>query len=207
MNTSVSLFINLVLQGLIAVTVWLYYREKKFPVADKYYTFGPRFWTGSVDSCVMWPITAAATFLLALRLPPIVGITLLIVQNLAWLFYTVLMHAWYGQTYGKMVCKVKVVDFPGEGPISFWQACLREGIPIAVSFGIIAYEISAASKGAFSSDAAAKDMLMKGKGFLLLALLPVLWFLAEAITMLSNDKRRALHDFIAGTVVVRTNIP
>jgi uncharacterized RDD family membrane protein YckC len=34
----------------------------------------------------------------------------------------------------------------------------------------------------------------------------MLWFLAEVLTMFTNRKRRALHDFIAGTVVVRTNI-
>lgn len=30
------------------------------------------------------------------------------------------------------------------------------------------------------------------------------WFFLEVVTMLFNDKRRALHDFIAGSVVVRT---
>ena len=29
------------------------------------------------------------------------------------------------------------------------------------------------------------------------------WFLLEFITLLTNDKRRAFHDYIAGTVVVR----
>ncbi len=32
------------------------------------------------------------------------------------------------------------------------------------------------------------------------------WWIAEIITMLTNEKRRAIHDYIAGTVVVRTNI-
>ena len=32
------------------------------------------------------------------------------------------------------------------------------------------------------------------------------WFVLEIITMLLNKKRRALHDLIAGTVVVRTSI-
>ena len=31
------------------------------------------------------------------------------------------------------------------------------------------------------------------------------WFLIEVITMLANNKRRALHDFIAGSVVVRVS--
>ena len=33
-----------------------------------------------------------------------------------------------------------------------------------------------------------------------------IWFMLEIITMLLNEKRRALHDLIAGTVVVRTQI-
>lgn len=32
----------------------------------------------------------------------------------------------------------------------------------------------------------------------------LLWFVAEIVTSLMNQKRRAVHDFIAGTVVVKT---
>jgi uncharacterized RDD family membrane protein YckC len=32
------------------------------------------------------------------------------------------------------------------------------------------------------------------------------WGLADILTFLFNDQRRALHDFIAGTVVVKTNV-
>lgn len=32
------------------------------------------------------------------------------------------------------------------------------------------------------------------------------WWVAECVTMLTNDKRRAVHGFFAGTVVVRTDI-
>jgi uncharacterized RDD family membrane protein YckC len=31
----------------------------------------------------------------------------------------------------------------------------------------------------------------------------LLWFLLEIITLFANKKRRALHDFIAGSVVIR----
>jgi uncharacterized RDD family membrane protein YckC len=33
--------------------------------------------------------------------------------------------------------------------------------------------------------------------------LATLWFLLEIATMLTNEKRRAVHDFIAGSVVIR----
>ena len=50
------------------------------------------------------------------------------------------------------------------------------------------------------------EALEASTGFWLMISLPVLWFVAEVLTMLTNEKRRAVHDFIAGTVVVRTNI-
>jgi uncharacterized RDD family membrane protein YckC len=31
------------------------------------------------------------------------------------------------------------------------------------------------------------------------------WYIASQITLLVNDQRRTLHDFIAGTVVTRTD--
>ncbi len=34
----------------------------------------------------------------------------------------------------------------------------------------------------------------------------LVWTATEVITMLMNCKRRAIHDFIAGTIVVRTNL-
>jgi uncharacterized RDD family membrane protein YckC len=33
----------------------------------------------------------------------------------------------------------------------------------------------------------------------------LVWILLELITMLANKKRRAIHDFIAGSVVIRTD--
>lgn len=189
----------LVTQVLVALLVWRYYRTRIFPLSMKYSTFGPRFWTGTVDSCVLWPIGFAAFILQARELPPAVFMAISIAGNLIWLLYTVIMHAKYGQTYGKMACKVRVIDFKTEGPISYRQAFLREGIPIAFCLGLVFYEIYAIFSGALSQESMQVPVS-------LLSTLQQLWFVAEVITMLTNEKRRALHDFIAGTVVVRTNI-
>lgn len=50
------------------------------------------------------------------------------------------------------------------------------------------------------------EALAASTAFWLLALIPLVWFVAEVLTMLTNERRRALHDFIAGTVVIRTNV-
>ena len=206
MDITIQQIASLVIQVLVAGLVWRYYRARTFPRFRRYSTFGARFWTGSVDACVLWPIGFVASALLSLELPPAVAAGIIIAQNLLWLFYTVHMHAKYGQTYGKMVCKVRVIDFKTEGAITFRQAFLREGIPIAVSLGLVGCEISAVFDGALSPAAIARGELAEQSAFWLLASLPLLWFVAEAVTMLTNEKRRALHDYLAGTVVVRTNL-
>src|SRR5882724_2398788 len=172
---------------------------------SRYSTFGPRFWTGFVDSCVLWPLGFVTSALLSLNVPRGVASLLIIVNSLAWLVYTVVMHARYGQTVGKMATKVRVVDFRTEGKISWSQAWLREGIPMFLSLGFLGYEIFAVwTRRLAPSDIA--NGLVADKAYWLLTALPGLWFIAEVLTMLTNEKRRALHDFIAGTVVVRTNI-
>lgn len=154
----------------------------------------------------MWPIGFAASTLLSLGLPTTLAALLLILDRLAWFLYTVVMHARYGQTVGKMVTKVRVVDFPGEGPISWRQAWLREGIPIVLSVGVLVYEVAGVLTGRVSASAVATGEALAGGPFWLLMALPLGWFLAEVLTMLTNDKRRALHDLVAKTVVIRTNL-
>ncbi len=197
-----SLGITLVVSFLI----WRHYRQKKVPLYLRYSTFGPRFGTGFVDSLVLWPIGLAASVYLVLNVPRFVAVALVIFGNLAWLFYTVLLHARYGQTVGKMATKVRVVDYRTEGRISIRQAWLREGIPLLLSVGGVVYEISLILNGRLNWKTIPAGELLDNKWYWLANSVPTLWFAAEVLTMLTNRKRRALHDLIAGTVVVRTNI-
>jgi uncharacterized RDD family membrane protein YckC len=192
----------------IALLVWGYYRDRCFTAAGRYSTFGPRFWTGSIDRCVLWPVGLATTALLYLDIPRSLAASLIVAQNLVWLLYTVGMHACYGQTVGKMVTKVRVVDLRTEGRISWRQAWLREGVPMVLSLGFLSWIVFLIlGRGLDPKTLASREAALPARsGFWLLTALPALWFLAEVLTMLTNRKRRALHDFIAGTVVVRTNI-
>jgi uncharacterized RDD family membrane protein YckC len=192
---------------LIAWAVWGNYRSRTVAPTKRYSTFGPRFWAGSVDSCVLWPIGFIVYVLLRLDTPRVLAASLVTVQSLAWLVYTVVMHARYGQTVGKMATKVRVVDTKTEGSISWRQAWLREGIPMVLSLGLVVYEAYTILGGSLSGKAVAQGVAsVPGRMFWIATALPALWYLAEVLTMLTNDKRRALHDFIAGTVVIRTNI-
>jgi len=202
-----GLLINFAVTLLTSLLVFLSYKGESFPADRRYSTFWPRFWTGSVDSCVLWPIAFLSNILLVCDIPKVLGASVVIVESFAWLIYTVVMHARFGQTVGKMVTKVRVVDFRTERMISWRQAWLREGIPGVLSFGIVGYEAYEILTGDIAlKETVGGQSLSRSGAFWFVAALPVLWFLAEVLTMLTNQKRRALHDFIAGTVVVRTNI-
>jgi uncharacterized RDD family membrane protein YckC len=130
-----------------------------------------------------------------------------IIQSLVWVVYSVTLHARYGQTVGKMATKVRVVNFRTEGKISWAQAWLRDGIPLFLSLGLVGYEVYGILSGRITPSALENsETFNNDRVYWLLTGIPGLWFLAEVLTMLTNRKRRALHDFIAGTVVVRTNV-
>jgi uncharacterized RDD family membrane protein YckC len=186
--------------------IWWCYRWKTVGLERKYSTFWPRFWTGFIDASVLWPISLLTSIYLVVNVPKVVAAALVVVGNLAWLFYTVLLHARYGQTVGKMATKVRVVDNRTEGRISSGQAWLREGIPLLLSVGSVIYEISLILDGRLNWKTTAAGEVFDNKWYWLANSVSTLWFAAEVLTMLTNRKRRALHDFIAGTVVVRTNI-
>lgn len=117
--------------------------------------------------------------------------------NNLFVIYSVVMHATFGQTVGKMLANVKVVTVLDESDIRLRHALLRDIVPIAglvLSFVGILWDALLPSSPATISFALAA---------LWLVVLVVFWPVAEIITMLLNKKRRAIHDYIAGTVVIR----
>lgn len=148
----------------------------------------------------------ALNLLLMLNLQATVAATIIAIEHIIWIAYTIYMHSKHGQTYGKMVCKVKVVNHDNEQPITLKQAVIREGIPL--TFGTLGtfYFIYAVGTGKVSQDHIKTGAYIKDSSFMILTYLSLGWFIIEFITMLTNDKRRAIHDYIAGTVVIRTNL-
>jgi uncharacterized RDD family membrane protein YckC len=205
-SNSVGQLINFGISAAIAAVIWNYYDERKFPVSLKYSTFWPRFWSPTVDGCVLFPLGFVSSYWAGSVESAQWATSLIVAQNLIRLVYTVWMHARYGQTVGKMVCGVRVIDFKSEGRISFLQAAIRESIPIGLNLilaGYATYKLFGLRPAPHSDPQAVFREL--GPVFWL-GSLSMIWFLLEIVTMLTNDKRRALHDYLAGTVVVRTNL-
>jgi uncharacterized RDD family membrane protein YckC len=166
---------------------------------DRYSTFGARFLAGMIDGLVFLPLGIISVRYIN---SPDDGVALFLIWSTIgyssyWL-YTVLLHARYGQTLGKRVMGVKVLDVSESRIPTFAQAFLRDSVYIALNTFTLAYLFFLVLNGEYTANALnqsspARIMNWVGWG----------WFLTEIVTMLTNDKRRALHDFIARTVVVR----
>ena len=93
---------------------------------DRYSTFWPRFWAGFVDGLVFLPISLGDNYLL---LPGRTATTLILWAMFsypAYWIYSVVLHAKRGQTVGKKLERVKVLDISEARIPSFLQAVLRD---------------------------------------------------------------------------------
>jgi uncharacterized RDD family membrane protein YckC len=165
---------------------------------DRYRTSWARFWAGAVDTVVFVPLSFIDDALLSPERSPWILIAWATVSYSSYWLYSVLLHARYGQTVGKRLLRVKVLDLEELHPPSLRQAFLRDiGIVVlnTMSLFYLAYLVLTASY-----EAGAEFSSVPGE---ILTWAAVAWFVLELVTMLSNEKRRAFHDFIARTVVVR----
>ncbi|HHO56218.1 MAG TPA: RDD family protein [Trueperaceae bacterium] len=196
------IFIGLVLDLTIAIPVYLHYRKStKFPF-EKYQTLWPRFFAPYFDSLVFWPLTGLLFIILLLVNTPakILMLTSFII-GLVRTVYRMYFTGRFGQTIGKMACKVKVVDAKTGADISYLQAVLRNIISIVSTVIAIVFFPS----HIFFTRADYKQLIFS-PSFKIIVAASIIWTIANIIVFFSNDKRRAIHDYIAATVVVRTNL-
>lgn len=111
------------------------------------------------------------------------------------LAYSIILHWRYGKTIGKMVTRVTVVRNDTETAISLRQSFLRDSPWVALT--IFGWALAAVALRTASTSGLIVTLAK------LLQWCALAWFLVEIVTMLTNDKRRAVHDYIADTVVVR----
>lgn len=199
---------------IIPPIAWWFYRKHPAYPDQVYRTFWPRFWAGITDALVLLPLGLIAQYILTLdgsiwdTARWLYVVIFMINCTYAWV-YSVSMHGRFGQTLGKMSTRVRVVDVKTEGPITFRHALLRDSVPILISNFLLLYESYRLITGLPVSESITRissDPSVATTGEIWIALIVLVWWFAEIITMLTNDKRRAIHDFIAGTVVIRTNI-
>lgn len=172
---------------------------QKMGEVSKYSTFWPRLFAVTIDGVIFSIVLYVECLLLGISYNP-QDKFLQAVNGIQFSIYLILMHGFFGQTVGKMIVGVKVVNHANEAKINVIQSLRRESVGLVLNVSwfilILAIVISFEISGVVS-----ENLLYTIFWFGLLA---IAWGVSEFITMLFNDKRRAVHDYIGKTVVVRT---
>jgi uncharacterized RDD family membrane protein YckC len=133
-----------------------------------------------------------------------------IIPNLIFgLWYHIYLPKKYGGTPGKLVSGIKIIKLNGEA-IDWKDAILRHIVMLGLTILSIIVMISCILD--------ADDTTFKSLGWLqqskyLMSLSPLffklytwasnIWIYSEFLVMFTNKRKRAIHDFIAGTVIVK----
>lgn len=166
---------------------------------EKYKTVWQRWLAGLLDGLIFLPLGFLNQAIQPNTNLPVFAIVL---WQIFYIFsrpaYTILMHGKYGQTVGKKAMGVILLNIDETRIINYRQAILRESPELIVLLAYMIFKINYLL-GHDLTPAATTLLMILGSA-------NTIWFLLEIITTVSNDKRRALHDFIAKSVVVRKEL-
>ncbi|NQZ30855.1 MAG: RDD family protein [Oceanospirillaceae bacterium] len=171
-----------------------------------YAGFWKRFGAGVVDMLVMLPFMYLTYLLEGLSL--VVAMGAVVISSSLYSAYSLFFHYKYGATLGKMATGIKVT-LPDGKRIGIREALLRSSVDICFAVLLLTAQMTALSIADFP--------MLSTLGFTerseyLLSIYPswyakvdiasLVWVFSELFVLLLNKRKRALHDFIAGTVVI-----
>ena len=170
-----------------------------------YATFWQRFAAMWIDFFVLLPLMVVDVWLQSISRGA--AIILVVPMSAVYCAYTIYCHGRFGQTIGKQAMGIRVVRITGER-IGWREAWLRSSVDVVLSvFGAISSLVALTA----IADAQYYGVDWMERGQNLHAIEPSwlawayavgqIWIWSELVVMLFNKQRRALHDFIAGTVV------
>lgn len=129
-------------------------------------------------------------------------------------FYSVYLVQRFGGTPGKRLMKIRITKVSG-GMVTYREALLRYlpewlmSMGYSVALIIPALHLTDAQYFAPPSIVERTQLLLSTtpSWYKLMQLASNIWIWSEFIVMLTNKERRAIHDFIAGTVVIKDAHP
>ncbi len=165
----------------------------------KYQTIIPRIIATLIDFVIFIPLIYLEHLILIPELPFAVSIISLILYYLVGSGYNIIFHAYFGQTIGKMIMKIRLVDVE-DNPIGFKKAILRDSPYLFLGMMDFLLEVNQISLTSLA------EIHRESYFFEAITITYIILGIAEVIVTLSNSKRRRLSDYIAGTVVIKTNV-
>jgi uncharacterized RDD family membrane protein YckC len=177
--------------------------------SSRYAGFWPRLGSVLLDMLIVLPLIAVATWCAwHYRL---FRVYYLIPGTLFALFYNVYLVRRFGGTPGKLIVGIRIRKLDGE-PVGYREALLRYApdlvfsLLLSVAAILSLFHITDAEYHSLSLEERAKhEADFAPSWYKPLRWTAAAWNCSELIVLLTNRKRRALHDFIAGTVVVHAS--
>ena len=170
------------------------------------------FWSrlGSLflDFLIVIPFTGLILYINSLGLN---NYFITVIPGLAFsLWYHVYLVKKHGGTPGKLIVGIKIININGE-KVDWKEAILRH----IVLFGITLISVFVMIRAiGLADESQYMSLTWMQKNQYLMGLSPVLysvytwlsniWIYGELIVLLTNKRKRAIHDFIAGTVIVKS---
>lgn len=134
-----------------------------------------------------------------------------VIPNLIFgLWYNVYLPKKYGGTPGKLAVGISIIRLNGQ-PIDWKEAILRH---IVLFILTILSSIVMTSSLLVADEETFTSLSWLQQSQYLMSLSPIfykfytwtsnIWIYSEFVVLLTNKRKRAIHDFIAGTVIIRT---
>ncbi len=172
-----------------------------------YAGFGPRLASLLLDSIILGPVIFAILYFNSSGL--YMYYYTLVPNLIINLWYYVYLPKRYGATPGKLIMGMQIIRLDGE-KIGWREAFLRHLVMFILAISGAALTIYGMSK---TDEATFESLSWLQQSQHLMSFSPILlviytwlsngWFWSELIVLLTNPRKRALHDYIAGTVIVK----
>ena len=172
----------------------------------RYATFWQRFGAAWIDVFVLLPLMVLHEWIDSQS--RIAALVLTVPMAVVYAGYAIYGHGRFGQTVGKHVMGIRVMTTAGER-IGWREAWVRSSVDLAFTLlGVIASFVVLTAVA--DSDYYGVGWVQRSENLNALqpfwvvwvAIAAQVWTWSEVIVMLFNERRRALHDFMAGTIVI-----
>lgn len=173
------------------------------PNGLRYAGFGARFAAGLIDMIVFMPFWVLPYFLSSWDIRKF---EIYFWGSYLYYPYIVFMVSRYGQTLGKMVVGITVFLDDGS-PVTLKASLKRSSIDLLIGAVLMLGHLYALSKidlgFGFGKFQEAYNFINKANpASAYVTFISFAWFISEYLTLLFNKRKKAIHDFIGGTVVL-----
>jgi uncharacterized RDD family membrane protein YckC len=171
----------------------------------RYSTFWQRVGASLIDLLILFPLFPLDYFAGQSRMYHAYAFVPMELFNV---FFYIYLAVRYGGTPGKLLLGLRIANLDGS-PVGWKAAVLRYAplwiLEVAISLLTIMAALALTDEAYSALGYFERSDAMDEQQPLIMSVtwLMFIWMFAGLVTMMVNDKRRTLHDFIAGTVVLR----